>query len=153
MAKNPLKSRIDNIEGSRIMIAPLNWGLGHATRCVPIIKALIEADKEVIIAADGYPLIFLKKEFPEQQTIDFRWTTIHYGKSDSQVMTMISQLPKFIYSIAKEHFVLKRLVEKHKIDTVISDNRFGLWHKKIHCIYITHQVSVQIGRYSITLTY
>ena len=48
MAKNPLKSRIENIEGSRIMIAPLNWGLGHATRCVPIIKALIETNKEAL---------------------------------------------------------------------------------------------------------
>ena len=55
MAKNVLQYRIDAIEGRRVLIAPLNWGIGHATRCIPIIKRLLEAGKEVIVAADGYP--------------------------------------------------------------------------------------------------
>jgi hypothetical protein len=49
----------------RILIAPLNWGLGHATRCIPIINALKAHQFEPIIASDGIALSLLKKEFPD----------------------------------------------------------------------------------------
>ena len=48
----------------KILVAPLNWGLGHATRCIPVIKALEANDFEAIIASDGAALSLLKKEFP-----------------------------------------------------------------------------------------
>ena len=77
MAKNALQYRIDAIEGRRVLIAPLNWGIGHATRCIPIIKRLLEAGKEVIVAADGYPLLLLQKTFPQLLCIEFKWVDIH----------------------------------------------------------------------------
>ena len=49
----------------KILIAPLNWGLGHATRCIPIINALIEEGLEPILAGDGDSLKLLQKEFPK----------------------------------------------------------------------------------------
>jgi len=52
-----------------ILIAPLNWGLGHATRCIPIIKALEENGFNPIIASDGVALALLKKEFPHLITL------------------------------------------------------------------------------------
>lgn len=47
----------------RILISPLNWGLGHATRCIPIIKALEANNFEPILASDGDALGLLKKNF------------------------------------------------------------------------------------------
>jgi hypothetical protein len=47
-----------------ILIAPLNWGLGHATRCIPIIRALQGLNHIPIIASDGIALDMLRKEFP-----------------------------------------------------------------------------------------
>ena len=35
----------------RILVAPLDWGIGHATRCIPIIQQLITHNYEVIIAS------------------------------------------------------------------------------------------------------
>lgn len=148
MAKNVLDQRIDAIKGKRVLVAPLNWGIGHATRCVPIIKKLLEAGKEVVIAADGYPMRLLQNEFPELKFIEFRWTNIKYSSANSQVMTIIWQIPKFIYAIVKEHRRLRDIVEKHNIATVISDNRFGLWHRKVYSIYITHQIGVIVSRSS-----
>jgi len=37
----------------KVLVAPLNWGLGHATRCIPIINELIFQNCDVFIAADG----------------------------------------------------------------------------------------------------
>ncbi len=48
----------------RILVAPLNWGLGHATRCIPIIRALLEQGHQPLIASDGVALALLRKEFP-----------------------------------------------------------------------------------------
>jgi hypothetical protein len=48
-------------EAKTILIAPLNWGLGHATRCIPIIRALLKNNYIPIIASDGIALALLRK--------------------------------------------------------------------------------------------
>ena len=64
-----------------ILIAPLNWGLGHATRCIPIIKALQENNYIPIIASDGIALEILRKEFPYLQTLELPSYQIEYAKN------------------------------------------------------------------------
>ncbi len=49
---------------TKIIVAPLNWGIGHATRCVSIINDLLKKGFEPIIATDGNALTFLNNEFP-----------------------------------------------------------------------------------------
>ena len=44
---------MDNVPGQNVLVCPLDWGLGHAARCVPIIKALEARGKKVLLAADG----------------------------------------------------------------------------------------------------
>ena len=43
-----------------MLICPLDWGLGHASRDVAIIKLLLNENFKVIIAADNLPYAFLK---------------------------------------------------------------------------------------------
>jgi hypothetical protein len=129
---------------SKILVAPLNWGLGHATRCVPIVRALLAEDKEVVLAGEGFVLEFLKKEFPHLQTIEFKGISIKYSSANSQVWAILRQIPKIFFAIIKEHFELKKIIETHNIKCVISDNRFGLWNKKIYTIYITHQILIKL---------
>jgi hypothetical protein len=124
----------------KILVAPLNWGLGHATRCMPIIQAQLNAGSEVVIAADGAPLALLKSRFPQCQFIEWKGVSIHY--SGNMILSMLIQVPKILWSIYKEHQQLKKVIEEYKIDMVISDNRFGLWNKNIHSVFITHQVNI-----------
>ena len=132
------------ISGKKILVCPLNWGLGHAARCIPIIQKLIENGNEIIIAADGFPLSLLQKEFPSIPTIQLKSYSIRYSKRNSQVGAMIRFLPKLISGIIKEHLWLNKFLKKEKIDLIISDNRFGLWNKQIYSIYITHQVMIKM---------
>jgi uncharacterized protein (TIGR00661 family) len=44
--------------------------------------------------------------------------------------------------IRKEHLLLEKLIKKHKVDAVISDNRYGLWTNRVPCVFITHQVRI-----------
>ncbi len=135
---------IDDIRGQRVLVCPLNWGLGHATRCVPIVKELLAHEKTVILAAEGQAFSFLKKEFPELQIINFQGINANYGSGKSQVFAMLRQVPKFLYQIWREHRELKKIIAENNIETVVSDNRFGLWNKRVQSIYITHQLMVKM---------
>ncbi len=133
-------------ERTRILVAPLDWGLGHATRCIPIIRELLEHNTEVIIAADGRPYELLKKEFPALTSVRLPGFVIVYPEGDRIAAKIVSQIPKIIIAIVREHRVLSNMIRDLKIDAVISDNRFGLFSKKIPCIYITHQIGIMMPK-------
>jgi uncharacterized protein (TIGR00661 family) len=127
----------------RILVCPLDWGLGHATRCIPIIRLLIQKGAEVIIAADGRPLELLKLEFPHLKYIDFPGYNISYPDKGSMSLKMILSVPKIIKGIKREHSELKKIVAEYKIDVVISDNRYGCYSDKAKNIFITHQLMIK----------
>lgn len=128
----------------KILICPLNWGLGHATRCIPVIKQLIQEGHEVVIAADGYPLHLLRETFSEIRFIESTSYKIRYSAGKSQLTAMFKSIPKILIGTIKEHYWLKQLNKQEQFDQIISDNRFGLWNKNIHSIYITHQLMIKM---------
>ena len=128
----------------KILIAPLNWGLGHATRCVPVIQKLIAEGHEVVIVADGYPIAFLRQEFPSLRFLEFPSYSIYYSTGKSQIGAMIFNLPNIISGIIREHLWLRNLLRAECFDQVISDNRFGMWNHRVYSVYITHQIMVKM---------
>ncbi|MDD3078715.1 MAG: glycosyltransferase family protein [Paludibacter sp.] len=128
----------------KILIAPLNWGLGHAARCVPVIKKYIADGHEVVIAADGFPMEFLQQEFPSVRKIDFPSYTIHYSAGNTQILAMFRNLPPIISGIRREHKMIRKLQKQEKFDLIISDNRFGLWNHHTKTVYITHQLMIKM---------
>ena len=130
----------------KILIAPLEWGLGHATRCIPIINELIKQNCEVFIAAEGATYSLLKQEFPSLTFLPLMGYRMKYSrKKYSLPWKILAQLPKIAFTIYKEHQWLRKIVKKYKIDAVISDNRFGMYHTKIPSVYITHQLLIKTG--------
>ena len=128
------------------MVAPLDWGLGHATRCVPVIRSLLAGGFEVILAAEKSGALLLQKEFPALTILPLRGYNIRYSKNKHLFFfKMILQVPKILSIIRSERIWLKTVIKKHEIDIVISDNRFGLSNKKAHCIFITHQLFIKTG--------
>ncbi|MGD1945819.1 MAG: glycosyltransferase [Croceivirga sp.] len=130
----------------RVLIAPLNWGLGHATRCIPIIQALVLHGFEPIIASDGVALKLLRKEFPQLQSFALPSYDIKYAEKGKHFkLKMIWDSPKVLKTIAKERKATKRLVKAHQIEAIISDNRLGVRYKKVPSVFITHQLNVLSG--------
>lgn len=130
----------------RILIAPLDWGLGHATRCIPIIKFLIQQGSDVFIAADGPAAALLQKEFSSLTILPLKGYGISYSRSKQFFfIKMLTQFPKVISAIKHEKSWLKDVISEFEIDAVISDNRFGLYSKKIPCVFITHQLFIETG--------
>jgi len=127
----------------RILVAPLDWGLGHATRCIPIINSLLQHNFKVIISANGRSFHLLKEEFPELEFVRIKEIDVKYPRFFPMSISIFFQIPKILFAIYSENKTLKKIVEKHKIDGIISDNRFGLFHKKVKSVFITHQLQIQ----------
>ncbi|MFV7234094.1 MULTISPECIES: glycosyltransferase [Flavobacterium] len=135
-----------NANNKTILIAPLNWGLGHATRCIPIIKALQENDYIPIIASDGIALELLRKEFPYLQTLELPSYEIEYSKNGKNFKwKLLKNCPKMIEAVWNEKKLVKKWIKKYSIDGVISDNRLGVFSQKVPSVFMTHQLNVMTG--------
>ena len=130
----------------KILVAPLNWGLGHATRCIPIINALIENGFQPILASDGVALMLLKKEFPGLEAIELPTYNITYAKKGPYLkFKLLKDAPKLIKTIKAEKRFIENLVNTHAIDGIISDNRLGVYNNKVPSVFLTHQLNVLSG--------
>ncbi len=118
----------------RILIAPLDWGLGHATRCVPIIGELQELGCEVVLAADGKVAKLLALEFPATEIRTLQGYHISYGKR-GLFLSLFLQLPRIFRTIKKENKWLRELLHKERFDFVISDNRPGLYNNSLSHLF------------------
>jgi len=135
----------------RILVAPLDWGLGHATRCIPVIYELIKQGCEVWLATDGPQEALLKQEFPELLFLSLPGYRVKYGRAaPAMLWNILLQTPKIIRAIKQETNWLKKMVSEQGFDAVISDNRYGLYHSSIPCIIITHQLNIKskLGKWS-----
>jgi UDP:flavonoid glycosyltransferase YjiC (YdhE family) len=130
-----------------VLVAPLDWGLGHTTRCIPIIKELISQGARVMIAAGPGQKAMLKKEFPLQEYLDIPGYNIYYRGGRLLKWGLLLKIPAILKQIKKEKRWLDEIQRRHTIDAVISDNRFGLVHKRIFCVFMTHQLQIQSGLY------
>lgn len=129
-----------------ILVAPLNWGLGHATRCIPIIKALQENNCIPIIASDGIALELLRKEFPYIQTLELPSYQIEYAKNGKNFKwKLLKNSPKMIEAIWKEKKMVASWIDEYDIDGIISDNRLGVFSTKVPSVFVTHQLNVMTG--------
>ncbi len=125
------------------MVCPLDWGLGHATRCIPIIHEFLTNNYKVIISTSGKQKILLQQEFPNLTFLNLKGYGIEYPKSGSMALKMLLQLPKINAKIKEEHRWLAKIIDEHQIDLVVTDNRYGLWSNKVKSILITHQIFVK----------
>ena len=126
-------------------MAPLDWGLGHATRCFPLIRELQAQGADVWLAGEGAQAALFSEAFPELPLLHLPGYQVEYAKTKRGLFfKLLLQLPRILNSIWQEGRWLKRKVAGHGIDAVISDNRYGLYHKKIPCIFITHQLCIKV---------
>jgi UDP-N-acetylglucosamine:LPS N-acetylglucosamine transferase len=127
-----------------VLVAPLDWGLGHATRCIPIIYELLNAGFEVFIAAEGTQKELLAREFPLISILPLKGYRISFGnKKWKTPLKILFQVPKILTAINKEKQWLKELLKQKHLDIIISDNRFGLYHPSVYSVFLTHQLYIK----------
>lgn len=121
-----------------ILICPLEWGLGHAARIIPLARHFREMNNNVIIASGAEHLSLCRAEIPGITCINFPGFKPGYSRSLPQYISLFFKIPLLFYHSVTEHFRVRKIIEAFNIDILISDNRFGLWNRKVVCVYITH---------------
>lgn len=142
----PARTKINNPEEEhpRVLVAPLDWGLGHATRCIPIIKELLNQKCKVTIAATDVQEALLREEFPSLTFVKLPGYRIKYDKNRAlTVFRLLWSVPKILIRIKRERAWLSRFAARESLDLVISDNRYGLTSPGILCIFMTHQLLIK----------
>ncbi len=127
----------------RVLVVVLDWGLGHAARCVPLVKGLLQEEHEVILGANGRAAQLLKIEFPGLLLEELPPYGIRYF-SKNMFLNIGIQFPKIIWAAWHEHRKVKDLIKKHQLDIIISDNRFGCFSTEVKSIFLTHQLWIKI---------
>ncbi|HET9744894.1 MAG TPA: glycosyltransferase [Chitinophagaceae bacterium] len=130
------------LAGKKLLVAPLDWGLGHATRCVPIIRDLLNNNCEVWLAGEGAQEKLLREEFPLLPFLPLKGYRVKYSKN-TLAAKLIFQIPAILRSMKQENNWLKEQVKHHGFEAMISDNRYGLHHEKVFSVFITHQLRIK----------
>lgn len=134
---------MEEIKNKVVFISPLDWGLGHASRCVPIITELSKNNR-VIIGITVLNETYFNFYFPDHQKIKVPSYEISYSKTWPAYLKVLFQAPKIIRVIRKEKQLIRSIINQHQIDLIISDNRFGFFHPQVTSIFITHQLNVKV---------
>jgi len=128
----------------KVLIAALNWGLGHAARCVPLVRRYVAAGDEVVLGGDGESLLLLRRTFPELRWVSLAPLNLRYDRGEKQQCFYWRAVPQLVRFTLADRRCLRALLRKEHFDLIISDNRFGLRSGKVHCVYMTHQLYVQL---------
>ena len=123
-----------------VLFSPLNWGLGHAMRDIPVIKSLLLHDHEVTIAACGNALTVLQREFPSCRFIEFEDYPSPYSSGRFFLPKLAVYFPTLLRAVARERRETERIISRNHYDLVISDNRLGVYSSKVPSLFITHQL-------------
>lgn len=128
-----------------IFICPLNWGLGHASRMIPLIDSLLGNGCRVTVGASGKPLLMLQQEFQDRvDYVEFPGVTVRYPNGSNMVYAMACQLPGLFAGFWKEKQQAKKFAQLLKPDIIISDNRYGVRAKGVFSVFVGHQLEIKL---------
>lgn len=130
-----------------VLVSPLDWGLGHTTRCIPLIRELLQLGCQVIIACNSIQKELLNHEFPDRVSyIHLAGYGIRYGKNRRSTFVRLAlQSFKILIKVKQERRWLKGFLQEKRVDCILSDNRFGLYAAGIPTVFITHQLQIKTG--------
>lgn len=133
-----------NIENKKVIISPLDWGMGHTTRCIPIITLLLSNNNDVVFAGNSNQINLIQKDFPNLKTVEFEGYNMKLDSKKSTYIQLVLQSVKMKNAIKQERKQLEALLKDYPADIVISDNRYGFYTKNCINIIVTHQLNLPV---------
>lgn len=142
----------EDIKDKTVIVAPLDWGMGHLTRCLPIVQMFLKENCQVVFAGTEFQCDWMKKECPLIVTEKIEGYRIRLDTEKSTYWQMLIQSAKMLASIKNESQIADSLSKKHKADFIVSDNRYGFKADSTYNIFLTHQLSPPIPKLRVAVT-
>lgn len=137
----------NELKQKRILLSPLNWGMGHVARCIPLIHGLLKNDNVVLIAASKDQQQIFKQYFPNIEYIDHGGYPFNFGEKGNFALDLAKQFVALRKRMKLELEEVDNYVEQYAIDFIISDHRYGFRSEKTHSILLTHQLNLPVKWY------
>ena len=131
----------------KVLVAPLDWGLGHATRCVPVVREFLRAGAEVELAVVKANANFFREVFPElRQRLAPSYNIVYPKHGYNMALWLLKNSVHLNAVMRYEHHFAEEMVKRHGYDVLFSDNRFAFYSKNALSIYMTHQRRIAFPR-------
>lgn len=130
----------------RVLICPLDWGMGHTTRMIPVADRLIREGHEVTFGGSVKQLALISSDLPAASTMPFAGFTTRYSTWLPMYIYTAFRIPAFFFALIREHRQLDKMLAGGRFDMVISDNRMGLWNRRVKSVYVTHMLRIPMPR-------
>ena len=131
----------------KVLVAPLDWGLGHATRCVPVVREFLRAGAEVELAVVKANANFFREVFPDlRQRLAPSYNIVYPKHGYNMALWLLKNSVHLNAVMRYEHHFAEEMVERHGYDVLFSDNRFAFYSKNALSIYMTHQRRIAFPR-------
>lgn len=122
-----------------ILLSPLDWGLGHTTRLIPIGRELRLREAQLVLAGTPQQLSVLSEELGAKATIELPSYGVRYGKRLPASWHVVRQFPRLLSVINQEQAIIKEAVSTLNIAGIISDNRYGVYDHRVQNVMVMHQ--------------
>lgn len=137
--------------GKRILYGVYHWGLGHATRSLVLIRALIErGDRVTVLMAPGAGYRLLQSELGDAcEFYPFRDTPAPFSRYPAIFyLRMTAAMPWVLAGYRREHRLTEKLVAERHLDCVVSDSRLGVWSAAVPSYCIFHSIHQRVPFFS-----
>lgn len=128
----------------RMLFGVCAWGLGHATRTLPIIRKTVEEGHEVTVVSSGRALSMLRRELGDTASYD---DIEDYRPPETQnpsflAFTALLKYPVYLTAMLYEHDYVRKFIAKKKLDVIFSDNRFAFYSREVPSFFMGHQLRI-----------
>lgn len=144
-----LESRVNSVKRKRILLSPLNWGLGHVTRTIPIIQTFIKHENEVIICCDSDQEEIYRSYFPELWYVQHEGYPFSFKGKGNWSLDIIRNIFSLNIFLSEEKRRVEELVEKFNPELVVSDQRFGFRSNNVKSIIVSHQLNLPLSKLNV----
>ena len=128
----------------QLLVTLLDWGMGHATRTLPLIEHAAACGWHVHVATKGTALAWLKRHLDPALPLTFHdkpGPEIKYAKRGN-FLRIAGQMPAFVAHVERERTWTSNFVRTYDIDAIYSDNCYGTAVPGVPSILMSHQLQV-----------
>jgi uncharacterized protein (TIGR00661 family) len=136
------------VNQKRILIACNDWGWGHLSRSIAIIRKLLSQNNEIEIACNEAQKKVFLTYFPTIKAHHLDGYNWNFSGSGKWTMEMLQNAKNLLVTIGKEKLFIEEITKINRYDLILSDHRYGFRSKTIPSIFITHQVHLPVSRIS-----
>lgn len=136
--------KLAEVQGQKILFSALNWGMGHVSRSIGLIRELIAQKNQVIVACDESQRPVFESYFPELQFVNHRGYPFNFSGRGSFASDLFASRKQLLARFVEEQIEVESYISSFQIDLVISDHRYGFFSKTKPSIFVTHQINLPL---------